>query len=421
MLGCMMAVYLGLAGKFRLRGLSIAVFVAGLFVVGAALAIDGSLVGFIRRISDGFAQASRLDAGYSVISIFRWDGIAVRGEQKYIFLCILTIAFATASLSLLGNSQARCAAALIALAMSAMVIATITGLPLQKISHEPFQPAQISAVAIGIALAGFVRQLRTRLRLSRSSFAIVVFLVALPYAYAFGTGTNFGAAAARAGLFWFLAGLVVYAGVAAADKAWRQLIPLAAVALLVPAGVISSAMEAPFRQTQPLRLQRNAMDIIPGQSRIFLSEETATYIRRLREIAAANGFRAGDPVLDLTGANPGTLYVMGARPLGTAWTLGGYHGSTDFLAAALDGEPCEAIAVSWILTEPSAPERFSVEMLRQFGIDLAADYVSVGSISSTRSFSPQKFEHRLLKPVRSAEMARLACENARRTRISRLN
>src|SRR6202011_4769465 len=129
-------------------------------------------------------------------------------------------------------------------------------------------------------------------------------------------------------------------------------------------------------------------------------------------------FTAGSPVLDLTGNSPGSLYAMGARPLGVAWTLGGYPGSTDFLRAALDDETCEAIAVSWILTEPSAPARFSYEMLRQFGIDITTDYVNVGSISSTRSFSPQKFEHRLLKPVRSPEVARLACENARKMRMN---
>jgi hypothetical protein len=240
----------------------------------------------------------------------------------------------------------------------------------------------------------------------------------LPYAYAFGTGNNYGATAARVGLFWFLAAFAVCAGAAAANAAWRQLLSVAAVALVIPTGVLYSAMENPYRQTQPLRLQMDAVDILPGRSRLFLPEETAAYFRKLHEVSAANGFRAGDPALDLTGSSPGSLYVMGARPLGAAWIFGGYPGSTDFLAAVLDEEPCEAIAASWILTEPSTPERFSVEMLRQFGIDITTDFVDVGSISSTRGFSPQKFEHRLLKPARSAEVARLACENARRMRTS---
>jgi hypothetical protein len=123
-------------------------------------------------------------------------------------------------------------------------------------------------------------------------------------------------------------------------------------------------------------------------------------------------------LLDLTGASPGSVFAIGARPLGPAWTLGGYQGSTDFLAAALEGESCEAIATSWVLTEPSAPDRFSVDMLRQFGIDIAGDYVSVGSVNATRGLLPREFEHQLLKPVRRAEAARIACENERRTKTN---
>jgi hypothetical protein len=169
-----------------------------------------------------------------------------------------------------------------------------------------------------------------------------------------------------------------------------------------------------YRQTQPLRLQMSAVDIIPGKSRLFLPEHTAAYIRELHRLSVENGFRVGDPALDLTGVSPGSLYVMGARPLGVAWASAGYPGSVAYLTTALDNEPCGAIAASWILTEPDAADSFSPEILQQFGIDISTDYQNVGSISSTRSFAPKLFEQRLLKPVRPLEVARQACENARR-------
>ena len=87
----------------------------------------------------------------------------------------------------------------------------------------------------------------------------------LPYAYAFGTNNNYWAAAARAGLFWFLSGFVICAGFAAANAAWHKLLPAAALALVVSTGVLYSAMENPYRQTQPLRLQMSAVDITPGE------------------------------------------------------------------------------------------------------------------------------------------------------------
>jgi hypothetical protein len=250
--------------------------------------------------------------------------------------------------------------------------------------------------------------------MSRNSLALIVFFAVLPYAYAFGTNTNLRAAAARAGLFWFLAGFVVCTALAAAKGTWHRLLPVAVLVLVVSTGVLYSAMENPYRQTQPLRMQMSAVDIIPGKSRLFLPEHTAAYIRELHRLSVENGFRVGDSALDLTGVSPGSLYVMGARPLGVAWASAGYPGSVAYLTTALDNEPCGAIAASWILTEPDAVDSFSPEILRQFGIDISTDYQNVGSISSTRSFAPKLFEQRLLKPVRPLEAVRQACENARR-------
>ena len=119
-------------------------------------------------------------------------------------------------------------------------------------------------------------------------------------------------------------------GFAAANAAWHKLLPAAALVLVVSTGVLYASMENPYRQTQPLRLQMTAVDITPGKSRLFLPEETAAYIRELHRLSAANGFKAGDPALDLTGVSPGSLYAMGARPLGVASTFAGYPGSRDY-------------------------------------------------------------------------------------------
>ena len=128
MLGCMVAVYLVAAGKFRLRGLSIAVAVAVVFLGAAALAIDGSLFGFVRRIVDGLDIGNRLLAKHNLTDIFRWDEINLSAEQKSNFTHLLIIAFVATILCFLANSIARFAAALIVLAISAACIATFAGL-----------------------------------------------------------------------------------------------------------------------------------------------------------------------------------------------------------------------------------------------------------------------------------------------------
>jgi hypothetical protein len=322
-------------------------------------------------------------------------------------------ALTTGILGSLADGRARAAAALVATVISALVVATVSGLPVLEIFREPLQPVQLFAAAIGIALAGVIHQVRTHLLFSRGSLAVLVLFIALPYAYAFGTNNNYGTTAPRVGLFWLLASFAAYA---AAGNTWRKLLPVAAVSLVVPTGVLYSAMEDPYRQSQPLRVQSDVVDVGAGQSRLYLSEEAASYIRRLQEASRANGFRAGDPVLDLTGVSPGSLYAMGARPLGVAWTLGGYPGTADYVAAALDHESCSAIAASWLLTEPGSQKPISADFLARFGIDVARDYIEVGSIASRRSFAPQKFEQRLLRPTRSLDAARQACEAARKDR-----
>ena len=417
MLGCMVAVYLAAAGKFRLRGLWISIVVAILFLVVAALAIDGSIVGFIRRMVDGFVLGNRLFGEYKFIDIFRWDRSYISADQKSNFIYLLVVAFLAAILVFLAKDLARFVAALIAIVTSALVLTTTVGPLVPKILYESFQPLQFSAVSFGVALAAMMLPARTYRWLSRNNIALIVFLAMLPYAYAFGTSNNYSDAAARAGLFWFLAGFAICAGLATANAPWQTLYPAAAVALVVSTGVLYAAMENPYRQTLPLRLQMSAVDIIPGKSRLFLPEETAAYIHELRRISAENGFRAGDPALDLTGDSPGSLYMMGARPLGVAWTLGGYPGSGDFLTTALDGQTCEAIAASWILAAPGRTGSFSPDILRRFGIEISTDYLDVGSTRLTRSFGPQHFEQRLLKPLRSPDVARLACESARRMRM----
>jgi hypothetical protein len=283
-----------------------------------------------------------------------------------------------------------------------------------KISTDSFQPLQVWAILLGVLSAMVAFSAGTFRKLSRKSLALIFLLLMLPYAYALGTGNNLWSVAGRAALFWVLMGFAVWVELAAADVAWRRLIPMAAITLLLTTMIVAAAMEDPYRQTRPLRLQNDAVEINRQGSRLLLTEEAATYVRGLGLLAKQNGLRPGDPVLDLTGVSPGSLYVLGARPLGAAWILGGYPGSKDFLTTALRHETCSAIGAAWILTEPASGDALSPGLLEPFGIEQSRDYLDVGPIKSVRSFAPTQFEHRLLKPIRDPEVARQACEEAKR-------
>ena len=416
MLGCLIVFYIIVAGKFSLRGLIVSMATAIVLLVIAALAIDGSLPGFFGRFVKGLDMAHQLVPGNRSSSFLRWDGFALSRGQKAIFVFVLVSTCAVAVLALLRTPWARLCAALAASLLAALSIATVAGLIPLRISSDLFQPMQFWAIPIGVLLATVAFSAGTYRLLSRSRLALIALLIMLPYAFALGTGNNLWMVASRAALFWVLAGFSVCVENAAAGGDWRRLLPATAITLLMTTMIVAAAMEGPYRQTRPLRLQNDAVEINRHGARLFLTEQTASYVRDLRRLAEQNGLRTGDPVLDLTGVSPGALYVIGARPLGTAWLLGGYPGSNIFFTAALRHESCGSIAASWILTEPGSGDALSPGLLGQYGIDVSRDYLDTGSIKSTRSFAPMKFEHHLLKPIRDPEVARQACEQARRAR-----
>lgn len=421
MLGFLIALYVIAAGKLSVRGMLVSVATAILVLVVSGLAIDGSLYGFVRRFTKGLDMADQLVPGIRSGSFFRWDGFSLNRGQRTVFFIVLVFSCVAAALALVKDGRARLCAAVVAAVLAALSIATFAGLVPLRISADLFIPMQFWAILLGALLAAAALAAGAYQHLPRGSLALVLLLTMLPYSYALGTGNNLWMAASRAVLFWVLAGLVVCAELAAADGAWRRLLPTTAITLLMTSIIVAAALEGPYRQTQPLRLQIDAVEINPRGARLFVTEETASYVRDLGKLAKENGLKPGDPLLDLTGASPGSLYVLGARPLGAAWILGGYAGSNDFLTAALRQETCGSMGVSWILTEPGSRDALPPRLLEPFGIELSRDYQEVGSIKSMRSFAPTNFEHHLLKPTRNPEIARQACEHAKRADPSKLH
>ncbi|ANW00568.1 hypothetical protein [Bradyrhizobium icense] len=414
LLGCAVVVYLVIARKLWMRGLVISILAAAALLGVSALAIDGSIGTFVDRVLEGARIGSLLTPDQPIARMFRIDSFNFSREQRVNFALLLVVAFIATSLATRANAAARIAAALLALVFAGLSISVSGGALAPHISYEPFQPMQFWAVSLALVLFAMLSPRRSYRALSRNSLALVVFFIVLPHVYAFGTGNNYWEQAGRAGLFWLLAGLVLSMGLLAGNAAWRNVVPIAAAALLVPTGVLFAAMENPYRQAQPLRLQKTAVEIGSEKSSLLLTREAAAYIRQLRKIAAENGFKAGDPTLDLSGVSPGSVYAIGARAPGAGWLLAGYSGSNDFFNAALDRVGCEPIVASWILTERTSPNALSSDLLRRYGIDFSHDYVEVGSLRSVRSFSPREFESRLLKPVRTLDVAREACELAKR-------
>lgn len=419
MLGCLVAGYIPIAGKFTLRGLLFSLAIAVLLLIAAALAIDGSISGFVRRCSDGLDMTRLLMADSRSANVFRWDHLEISRRQMAGSVLVMIVTCVLMLPDFLSRNWPRLGAGAIALLLAVLSVALVTGILSAGAMHDVFHPLQLGAAAVGALLAMTASPAHPFRKVSRGDLALIIFFALLPCAYAIGTNSNIWNAASRAALFWTFAGVATYLKDAAHDGNWRKLVPVAAVSLLVSTAIVATAMDNPYRQTRPLRQQGVATAINHVGANLFLSENAASYVAHLGRLAHDNGLRSGDPVLDLTGVSPGAIYAIGARSPGVAWTLGGYPGSNDFLTAALRRETCASIGTSWILTEPDSPDSLPPDLLQQFGIELSRDYRDVGSIRSTRSFAPTSFEQRLHMPIRYPEAAQQACEQAKLAGSSR--
>jgi hypothetical protein len=415
LLGVLVLVHAVAAGKFSIRGPLASALTALLILVLAALAIDGSLSGFVIRIRHGFEFSTALAAGQSLGNLFRLNEFTLSHEQHVNFGRLFVLAFVMIMLTASASPALRIVSAILAAVTSAAVVPVSLGWMNPTISSEPFQPLMFFMILFATIIAALLFSTWRRALLSREILATSVFFVVLPYVYAFGTNNNYWAQGARAGLFWLLAAVLLKSAPAAKEAALarRRLTPVSAAALLATTGIVFASVQYPYRQITPLRMQATATEFGRGGQHLLVGSDTAAYVHDLRSIAADNGFVPGSPVIDLSGVSPGAVYALGGKAPGVAWLSAGYSGSSNLLKAALADVDCAQLAASWLLTEPGSHDSYPFDVLNPSGIEVLRDYKEVGAVQAVRQFAPVKFEQRLYKPTRDLKDATDACERAR--------
>lgn len=391
--------YLLAAGKMNWRMLVAAGALAGGLVLLCALAIDGSVSAFARRLQVGMETLAHLAGGHGLYQAVRLDRFLPNTREW-------TILFGLAlGVGIIGRGlQQSVRTQRIALVACALVLAGVLLLPfgmrMPDPGLSPYKDMLIGAVtlaAIGLAAAapGGLRSL------GRRDWALAGLMLVLPHVYAFGTNGNYWQAAGATGLFWALAGIALLLP-KLADGRGATLVPLALGTQAVAALVIYTAMLAPYRQPEPIWTNNVAVEFGRPGSTLVLSQGYASYVERALAGARQAGFVAGTPVLDLTGQSPGLLYAMGAMNLGHPWIVGGWPGSGRFTAENLRLVSCKDLARAWLLVEPDGPRRVTPNVLPPFGLHQFRDYEAVGSWETAPGAGgyEQPRLQRLLKPVR---------------------
>ncbi|WP_037088177.1 hypothetical protein [Neorhizobium vignae] len=362
----------------RLISFSLAT-VLGLLLL-SALIIDGSLLGFAKRLLLSVDFAHLIGSGHTADQILRIDSFRLRTPSKLAILFVAVVTF----FAIRTAQSAKPGPALVSLGLSVFFL-SITALLVTGQIHKTAGLGQFEGLlTFGLVLAAVLTALFSEApapwrSISAPQWAMAIIFTVMPHIYAFGTNRNYWENGAWVGIFWLLAGLTLLGPVVRARMSWSFVQPLVLATQAVTAILLQTGLEQPQRQPQPLRLNQTTVEIGPERSSLILSSGYASYINDALATVQNGGFRLGTPVIDLSGQSPGILYAIGAKSVGLAWIIGGYPGSLQLARAALDRVPCEEIAKAWVLLEPDGPRRIPTELMASLGSAFPEKYQQIGA------------------------------------------
>ncbi|TXI38473.1 MAG: hypothetical protein E6Q51_01015 [Methylophilus methylotrophus] len=374
-----------------------AAMIALLLLVLSALYIDGSLIQFMRRLQGGVVLLNAMDGGHGLKNLLRLDVFQMSAlfKLKVVALTFLTLI----SLSLARSSKVFTQLLNTSIITLVLIFSTwyffaadSTVKPVPK-----YHLLLIIALPIATLLYGFLNQTKEQIPIPNR---FIFLLLVLPYLFAVGSGNNYWLTAAGAGVFWALAAVLILVKSGGTNS---QLALIAAFTLAVTSIGLKDALETPYRQSESILLQHGKFIDPHSNEDMLLAQDTANYLNKIKTVITEAKFKAGTPVIDLTGHHPGTLYFMQAKSIGQAWNIGGYRGSEAMASMALYQASCEEIASAWLLMEKDGLRQIPHTMLSRHGIQAdKMTYKKMAKFDSQQLFKTQPkkiFEQYLLKPV----------------------
>ena len=400
--------------RLSLRMIAIAVATSGLLLGTYAWLVGGSIEQFILELRQSVDASSILESKYTISGVFRFDEINLALDEICI-LVTLTLWIAVLTLSTYSSRFAvRSTAAVVLWILIAAAFALSTGIFRLRFQVRDFQGLQLLPLFLASIIC-FATDcvFRVSATVSRQQVASAVFFVLLPFAFAAGTTNNYWQVAPSTAFFFTLSGFSLIGARNWGQSSWRHLLPMAIFSLVMTIVIVEHGMEHPYRDPNPLTSSTVPVKMGRADDMLRLNPNFATYLEALRQVSSKAGFQAGTPVIDLTGHYPGSLYAIGAKPVGAAWLIGGYPGSNNLATFNLDLVACQELVRSWVLIEPDGPLRLSMNLLQRYGIDLQRDFEIVGTLKAPIGAFPNSYKQELLKPKPDSREAVSACEKPR--------
>jgi len=203
-------------------------------------------------------------------------------------------------------------------------------------------------------------------KVSKIQWGIALYFAVLPHVSAFGTNNNYWRQGSLDSLFWVLAGLAILIPAIPMPSIQRTLLPVIVSGQLITVILLQTAMEQPYYgQTEAFRQYDSVVAIGTNESELMLPKDFADYYRNLKKLATQADFRSGTPMIDMTGQEPGTLYALGAKAIGSAWLIGGTYGSNNMARNLLNRVPCSDLTEAWLLVDPDGLAKLSPTILNR--------------------------------------------------------
>ncbi|MBX9726180.1 MAG: hypothetical protein K2X09_02845, partial [Rickettsiales bacterium] len=417
-LAACVSIYLLAANKLRLRLLLIACVTAVLLLIVTAYYMDGSVIAFATRIQFGITYASMLTAEHSVKSVLRLDdyNLDALGHKLLYGGTALLAAVALAAAS--RSKPAHLTSAILVTGVSIIVVLIALGYLNSLTKGDGYHHLLPQLVLFAAIIVSVRLKPKGLLNLTRQQWSLAIIFLALPYVFAFGTANNYWWMQGLVSIFWVLGGITLLAPLVTHPRIGSVLIPFTMATQLIAVCCLVTGITLPYYQTQ-LLYKNNAKIRIGEHSTLKIAPTFATYITQMREAASHAGFEKNFPLIDLTGHSPGVGYVLDAQNTAQAWLIGNYPNFTtgsDMVAKGmLNNAPCDELARAWVLIEPNGPVPISLDVLHVFGATRASDYTTVARIKTVPGlggFQPIQTQQ-LMKPTRTPDVARNACEKTR--------
>ncbi len=403
LLGILIPLYFVFEIKKYWRLLLGAGLIAFCFLLLTAFYIDGHVLQFIKRYQVGLQLLNSMGSKHGLENLLRWDFFKVADADQKAFL-LLSALLATVFLSLKKNLKLiRAVALLVLFTTLASLLWQACCIQVLKINTPRYHPLILLAPLFATILYwAFSNHPNPALKLPSK---LIGLLLLLPYLYAAGSGNNYWETAAGAILFWVLASLILLA------RSLPNLMHVMLLALTISSlsvKVLLDAQNSPYRQTEAVAKQASPYINPHTQKELLLPKDTARYLNELSLLLNNAGFKKNTPVIDFTGHHPGTLYFMQANAIGQAWTIGGYDGSNEMAATALNQATCHELANAWLLIEKDGRRRVDFRILEQHGIQAdKSQYNKVGMIKTKiftdwgfrdKNHPDGRYQQYLLKP-----------------------